>query len=202
MRTVTMAVLLALAAQSAHYEMSVTPNGGEYVVVVTDRDSHAAIATFNLSLSLRAVTVDAGDLRTIAHLRPGRTDDAIHVTIMRDKARVDSLALLAPLPEGQERPVYDLPQRVGGDVRAPRVIHRVEPLYPAEVRAQHISGVVILETEISETGDIEDVMVLKGPPELSQLAADAVSQWKFEPATIEGKPVRVVFNLTVNFKLN
>jgi TonB family protein len=37
---------------------------------------------------------------------------------------------------------------------------------------------------------------------LDQAAADAVRRWKFRPGTLNGQPVDVIFNLTVNFKLN
>jgi TonB family protein len=47
------------------------------------------------------------------------------------------------------------------------------------------------------------VRVLKPLPfGLDQAAADAVQRWKFRPGTLNGQPVDVIFNLTVNFKLN
>ena len=95
------------------------------------------------------------------------------------------------------------PYRVGGDVTAPVVISRVEPIYPAEARAARISGIVIVEAIIDRNGSVRDVKVLKPLPfGLDQAAADAVKQWTFRPATLDGKPVDVIFNLTVNFKLD
>ena len=92
--------------------------------------------------------------------------------------------------------------RVGGDVKAPVVISRAEPIYPAEARKARISGIVILETVIDRNGDVRDVTVMKGLPYgLSEAAADAVRQWKFRPATLNGQPVDVIFNLTVSFRL-
>jgi TonB family protein len=95
------------------------------------------------------------------------------------------------------------PYRVGGDVKAPVVISRVEPVYPAEARAARISGIVIVEAIIDRNGGVRDVKVLKPLPfGLDQAAADAVKQWTFQPATLDGKPVEVFFNLTVNFMLD
>ena len=104
---------------------------------------------------------------------------------------------------GETRPMMETDGRylrVGGDVKAPVVIKRVEPVYPEEARKQRISGIVIIEARISEAGVVEDVQVLKPLPfGLDQAAADAVKQWEFRPATLDGKPVSVIFNLTVNF---
>src|SRR5206468_1876391 len=93
--------------------------------------------------------------------------------------------------------------RVGGDVKAPVVVRHVDPLYPEEARASRISGIVILEVLIDKTGAVKDVQVLKGLPNgLSEAAVTAARQWTFLPATQNGKPVDVIFNLTVNFKLD
>ena len=56
---------------------------------------------------------------------------------------------------------------------------------------------------IGEDGLVRDVKVLKGLPfGLEEAAVEAVRQWTFEPATKNGLPVPVVFNLTINFKLD
>jgi TonB family protein len=95
------------------------------------------------------------------------------------------------------------PYRVGGDVKAPTVIERVDPVYPAEARMNRVAGIVIVETIIDRNGNVGDVKVLKPLPfGLDQAAVDAVKQWKFRPATRNGEPVDVFFNLTVNFKLD
>jgi TonB family protein len=93
--------------------------------------------------------------------------------------------------------------RVGGDVKAPIVISKIEPMYSEEARRARISGIVILETLIDKTGTVREVNVLKPLPfGLDQAAVDAVKQWKFNPALKNGEPVDVVFNLTVNFKID
>lgn len=100
------------------------------------------------------------------------------------------------------RPRQDAPFRVGGDVKAPVVINRVEPIYTAEALASRISGIVILEAIIDRTGHVSNVEVLKPLPfGLDQAAVDAVRQWTFRPATLNGDPVDVIFNLTINFRL-
>lgn len=94
------------------------------------------------------------------------------------------------------------PLRVGGDVKAPVVINRVEPMYPEEARKARITGIVIVEATIDRNGVVKNATVLKPLPfGLDQAALDAVRQWTFKPGTLNGEPVDVFFNLTINFKL-
>ena len=95
------------------------------------------------------------------------------------------------------------PLRVGGDVKAPVTVHRVDPVYSDVARKARTSGVVIVEAIIDKEGNVDQVKVLKGlPMGLSEAAVEAVKQWKFKPGTLNGEPVEVIFNLTVNFSLN
>lgn len=95
------------------------------------------------------------------------------------------------------------PLRVGGAVKAPVVIERVEIAYPAAAREARVQGVVVIEAIVDRSGKVKSAKVLKPLPHgLDDAALAAVKQWKFKPATLEGKPVEVVFNLTVNAKLS
>jgi TonB family protein len=97
---------------------------------------------------------------------------------------------------------YGTALRVGGDVKAPVVISRVEPIYTEEARTARITGIVIVEAIIDRNGVVKNASVLKPLPfGLDQAALNAVRQWTFRPATLNGQPVDVVFNLTINFKL-
>jgi TonB family protein len=90
---------------------------------------------------------------------------------------------------------------VGGDVKAPVAIKRVEPIYPNAAREARIIGFVVLEVLIDKTGAVTDVAVIKDVPGLSDAAIDAVRQWIFQPATKNGEPVDVIFHLTISFRL-
>lgn len=89
------------------------------------------------------------------------------------------------------------------NIQPPKVLKRVEPVYPYAVRWFHVTGIVILECLIDKNGDVRDVTVKKPLPAGTILytAMQALRKWKFEPATMDGKPVEVLFNLTFNFKL-
>ncbi len=97
----------------------------------------------------------------------------------------------------------EAPLRVGGDVKAPQLINRVEPSYPEAARKARMEGVVILEAIITASGSVEDVKVLKSVnPLLDSAATRAVQQWRYRPATLNGRAVRVYLTVTVTFNLH
>ena len=94
------------------------------------------------------------------------------------------------------------PIHVGGDVRPPEKVSQVQPQYTEIARKARIQGVVIVQAIIDKSGTVTNVKVLKGlPMGLEEEAIKAIKQWKFKPATLNGKPLDVYFNLTVNFRL-
>jgi protein TonB len=94
------------------------------------------------------------------------------------------------------------PMRVGGEVKEPVEISRVKPQYPEAARKARMQGVVILEAIITKDGSVSDVRVLRGiNPLLDNAAMRAVQQWKYKPATFNGRPVPVYLTVTVTFTL-
>ncbi len=91
---------------------------------------------------------------------------------------------------------------VSGNIVPPVKIFYPQPQYTEDARRARIQGVVILEATINREGEVVDVRVLKGlPMGLDQSALETAKQWRFKPATENGKPVAVFFNLLVNFSL-
>jgi len=94
------------------------------------------------------------------------------------------------------------PLRVGGDVKAPTVTQRIQPEYTSAAKSARVAGIVIVEAIIDRNGNVDKVNVIKGlPMGLSESAINAVKGWKFRPGTLNGRPVDVIFNLTVVFTL-
>lgn len=92
---------------------------------------------------------------------------------------------------------------VEGDVQKPIRISGDAPSYTDEGREARIQGVVVLKTVIDTDGRVESVEVLKTlPAGLDQAAVDAVRTWRFEPARLDDEPVKVYYNLTINFRLD
>jgi len=91
---------------------------------------------------------------------------------------------------------------VKGDVTAPRKVNAVSPQYTEVARKERIQGMVILQAVITKEGIVGDIEVHKGLPYgLTETAIEALKQWTFEPATLDGEPVDVYYNLTFNFRL-
>ncbi len=111
------------------------------------------------------------------------------------------LASGAPALQAQEEsPPEGPPYRVGGDVTRPKKVSGPPPVYTEVARKARVQGVVIIETLIDEHGDVTNTRVIKGlPMGLEEAAVEAVRAWKFEPATLGGRPVPVYYVLTVNF---
>jgi len=110
------------------------------------------------------------------------------------------LGAQSALPQGKA-PV-DLPHRVGDEVTRPEKVSGAPPVYTEVARKARVQGVVIIEAIIDEQGNVTNTNILKGlPMGLDQAAVEAVKTWKFKPAMLEGKPVKVYYTLTVNFKV-
>jgi TonB family protein len=89
--------------------------------------------------------------------------------------------------------------RMSGGVAAGMIKSKVQPVYPAEAKAAGIQGSVVLHAIIGTDGKIQSLNVLSGPPELTQSAMDAVSQWVYKPYLINGEPTSVETTITVNY---
>jgi TonB family protein len=114
---------------------------------------------------------------------------------------VDAAEDLFAIPSGPPGPSTG-PIQITGNVRAPERLFAPEPIYPEEARLARIQGVVILQTIIDVLGTVTDIRVLKGLPSgLSEAAVEAVSRWRFNPATLDGKPVAVYYMVTITFSV-
>ena len=82
------------------------------------------------------------------------------------------------------------------------VISRPQPIYPNAARLAHIEGTVVLSAVISRNGGIQHLQVLSGNALLVQAAVDAVRQWRFRPYILNGEPIEVETQITVNFTLS
>jgi TonB family protein len=82
------------------------------------------------------------------------------------------------------------------------LIKRVTPQYPSSALAVHAQGAVQIEAIISKDGNVINPKVLSGNPLLAQAALEAVRQWRYKPYTLDGVPVEIQTQITVNFKTN
>lgn len=101
-------------------------------------------------------------------------------------------------PADDDATVY----RPGPDVTAPKVIHRVEPYYTAEARRALIQGTAVLEVVVDERGMPGRISTISPIGfGLDDRAREAVAQWVFKPGRKDGRPVKTIATVAVNFRL-
>jgi protein TonB len=105
------------------------------------------------------------------------------------------------LPEAPAPPATVTPVRVGGLVRAPKLLNRVTPAYPELAMAARTSAMLILEASVDVDGRVQDVKVLRGQPLFDKAALEAVRQWRYQPLLLNGIPVPFIVSVTLSFNL-
>lgn len=93
------------------------------------------------------------------------------------------------------------PLRVGGDIKEPRKLKHVDPVYPDIAVRANIQGSIVLECTVSPQGRVTAVKVLRGIPLLNAAAVEAVKQWVYTPTLWNGVPVPIIMTVTVEFRL-
>jgi len=93
------------------------------------------------------------------------------------------------------------PKAPADDLSQPMATRKVDPAYPLQLMRENVHGTVIVYAVIHADGSVGDVRVLRGVDErLDRFATEAVSQWKFEPATKKGAPVDVEATFQIPFR--
>lgn len=105
-------------------------------------------------------------------------------------------------PKAEEPPKPSGPVRVGGNIREPKKLRNVPPVYPEVAKQARVQGTVVLEATIDPSGRVDNVRVLRGIPLLNDAAVDAVRKWVYSPTLLNGRPVPVIMTVTVNFTLS
>jgi protein TonB len=107
---------------------------------------------------------------------------------------------LVSMPSGVPQPGPET-LKVSQGVSQGLLIKKVAPIYPPRAMKAHTQGSVQLLATISKDGDITNVKLLSGEPLLAHAAADAVKQWKYKPYLLNGQPMDIQTQITVNFTL-
>jgi TonB family protein len=108
-----------------------------------------------------------------------------------------TLASVLSPPARLPQPITRVSQGISGGVLA----HRVNPTYPSQALSTRLQGPVVLRAMITEDGSVHDLKVVSGQPILARAAVDAVRQWRYHPYRLDGTPVRMQTEITVDFKL-
>ncbi len=88
-----------------------------------------------------------------------------------------------------------------GGLSAPLVIRKVDPAYPLQIMRENVSGTVILYAVIHADGSVGNIRILRSVDDrLDRFASQAVSQWRFQPATKDGTPIDVEATFQIPFR--
>jgi protein TonB len=96
----------------------------------------------------------------------------------------------------------DGPVYVTGDMVKPQLLVKVEPTYPEVARIARLGGRVTVKAIIGLKGDVESAEVFSSTsPLFNQAALEAIRRWRYRPALMGGRPVRVYFTVAVEFSI-
>ena len=117
------------------------------------------------------------------------------------------LVLQAPSPAGMAGGIAPVvrayaprgPVRVSSGVMAGNLISRLDPVYPADAKAAHVQGMVVLHAVVSKAGAIESLSAVSGPEALQASSLDAVRMWRYRPYLLNGEPVEVDTEIMVHY---
>jgi hypothetical protein len=93
--------------------------------------------------------------------------------------------------------------QAGGNFTQPRMIHPVPPEFPRDVTfpGQNVRVKVVFRAVISVDGRLKDLDLLEGQCSFVQPALDALNQWRYQPATLNGHPVEIQTTVSVDFSI-
>jgi TonB family protein len=120
--------------------------------------------------------------------------------LLREQTAPRRVTPPAAPPTGVE-PRPQLPVRVGGDVREPRQLSAVTPVYPPDALAAGVEGTVIIEATIDRDGLVSEARVIRSVPLLDAAALEAVGKWRYTPTRLNNVAVPVLMTVTVTFEL-
>jgi periplasmic protein TonB len=114
----------------------------------------------------------------------------------------NTVASIVNVPVHVPNPVRETQTlKVSQGVSQGMLIKRVQPIYPAQAKQMHLEGAVQLMASIAKDGSIRSVKQVSGDAILGRSAIEAVRQWKYKPYFLNGEPVEIQTQITVNFKL-
>jgi protein TonB len=133
---------------------------------------------------------------------PSKATDTADAPDLSVTAMSNSSAALPDLMGSANAPTPVLQKMtVSQGVSRGLLMKQVPPSYPRGAIQMHVEGAVQLLATVTRNGDISDVKVLSGDKELGRAAVEAVKQWKYKPYLLNGEPVDIQTQITVNFKL-
>lgn len=171
-----------------------------WMALLREREQNSAEAETFYQRALAVADASSDGAATILEL---------YARLLKDQGREDEAKPLSDRASEIRKALGERPSqvksnalRIGGDVRPPKLLHKMEPQYTEEGRVAKYEGTVVLAVEIDPNGVAQNVRIVKGLGfGLDENAVTAVRQWQFQPATNGGAAVTVQARIEVNFRL-
>jgi TonB family protein len=80
-----------------------------------------------------------------------------------------------------------------------QVLKTVPPIYPAIAKMRRLSGQVMVEFTVGKDGKAHNPKLLSGQAAFRDAAFEAVRQWTFKPAKLDGKPIEQTTQVRMDF---
>ena len=188
------------AASTAHNsQSSSTPaNSGTMATTTASAQPEPAQIKKPILGELRLATPNVAQKRTTQN--SGEAEAGLAIGGDQPETNVEALNTgLVGANNQPAAPVVPIP--VGGDVKQAKLITSVPPTYPALAKSQRVSGSVVIDALIDVSGRVTTMKVVSGPGLLHQAAMDALRQWKYQPATLNGNATAMHLTVTIQFRL-
>lgn len=123
--------------------------------------------------------------------------DLAPTTVVAGGGQIPSVMGAQPAP-----PAGPAPTPRAKTVQEPQLISSTHAIYPPFAKQSNVQGKVVVTASVDAKGDVVAVTAVSGPPFLRQAAMDAVKQWKYSPALIDGRPASAQVTVTLEFRLS
>lgn len=175
--------------------IAIQTDNGQKLTATTDQEGKFSLGP--LPEGPWQITVEARGFapRTIEGVNKSHYDITLDVGQMQENVVVRAKGAALAVAERHR-------VRVGGNVVPAKLVYKVDPDYPEDVRSRGIEGNVVLRAVISMEGTILSLTSVSSPdPALTEAALKAVREWRYEPSLMNGEPIETATAITVNFQL-
>ena len=204
-------VSLGNAAAQSKYEVRSDRNGRYEFAGLPSGDYELRAAQPGFALLIQKITVAGSDVTRNLEMEIGSVHETITVSQeaattgdQADRERRNQEAVARAKKFRQEAAekcaATGAAGDIGGNILAPMKVKDVKPVYPEQLKASNVTGVVTLDAVITTDGTVRDVKApATADPQLAAAAIEAVRQWEFTTTYLNCAPIEVKMQVTVNF---
>jgi TonB family protein len=129
--------------------------------------------------------------------------DWTQVVTMQVGTLQETITIVEQRPASTQAPTTPAAARIGGNIKTPKKLVDVKPVYPPAMRDAGLEGTVPIEARIGTDGSVVSAQVASARvhPEFAAAAIDAVRQWQFSPTLLNGTAIEVLMTVRVQFRL-